>query len=97
MTINESRSVGDPSVATTPDRPRRMAPRPGGAVRPGYGGHRARRGRVGVSLHGAPLAGRRRAQAVAQSILISPRDPHFAVKAARVLDLYQRVVPIPPT
>jgi hypothetical protein len=39
---------------------------------------------------GAALAGRRRDQTVAAPILDLPRDPDFAFKAGRVLDLYAR-------
>ena len=46
---------------------------------------------VYLGAHGAPLAGAGRAQAVAAPVLDLPRDPYFAVKAARVFDLYERV------
>jgi hypothetical protein len=49
-------------------------------------------GGVGVGLDGAPLAGREDAIKPWQyRSWIFPRDPDFAVKAARVLDLYERV------
>jgi hypothetical protein len=37
------------------------------------------------------VAGRRRAQALAAPLLDLPRDPDFACKASRVLDLYERI------
>lgn len=45
----------------------------------------------GLGIHHPPVAGRRRLKPWQHRSWISVRDPHFAVKAARVLDLYARV------
>jgi hypothetical protein len=54
----------------------------------GGGGHRARGGGHDLGVHGAPLAGSRRAQAWQHRSWIYPRDPDFAAKVARALVLY---------
>ena len=60
----------------------------GGAGRPS-GGRRAGGERVG--LDGAALAGEDAIKPWRHRSWIFPRDPQFAVKAARVLDLYERI------
>ena len=44
-----------------------------------------------LGVHGAPLAGGGRSQALAAPVLGLPRDPYFAVKAAHVFGLYERI------
>jgi transposase-like protein len=58
---------------------------------PGRRGGAARHPRLGVGVHGAPLAAHRCHQAPATPLVDLPRDPDFARKATRVLDLYARL------